>query len=160
MSQQEADSELRLRGARWGATICYILLFNGCFSWVSLGTLGSSMLWGCSQSLQQKQRIFEARFLWAAVEGKRIRAMGLGIQIQHAHWRCTVVGVDWTSLSQVTVFLPFSKSPVVPHDQKIQDGDSCLSWVVLKPFFFGYFVPKKFLTHGKELKSFSAEMLC
>lgn len=100
----------RSREARRGVLVCYLLQVHGWCSRVWLGTLESSAAWGPSQSLQHKQKTFEARFWWAAVGGKGMGATG------HSPWW----GSYWVSLSQDRIAFPAPKSCIAPHGQQTQ----------------------------------------
>lgn len=61
------------------------------------------MAWGSSQSLQHKQKIFEAKFWWAVGGGQGMGAIG-----NSAWW-----GSYWVSLSQDRIVFPARKTHVL-----------------------------------------------
>lgn len=82
-----------------------------CCSRVSLGIVESSVEWGSSQSLQHRQKIFEANFRWAAVGGEEY---GLGSALQMPVGNLLQWGSYWVSLSQSMIAFPSPKYSVVP----------------------------------------------
>lgn len=77
----------------------------------------SSVIGDSSQSLQHKQKIFEASFWWVAVGWKGMRAIISGIYILDVHWKFIVMGVILGQPLPKYKAFPSLKSSVAPHGQ-------------------------------------------
>ena len=140
-------SNMRSPEAGQGILAWYLPCFDSWSSWVWLGILESSAASGFSQHLQHEEKIFEARFWWAAnMKKKEWGPLGSRAWIPDAPLEIHCDGREQggggsyrLSLPQGIIVFSFPKSFVAPPWS--YSGEHSGSLKVISPVLYKIFLP-------------------